>query len=257
MPPCHSLSDEVPRIKRKSISSSIVKIPGVKKIYQPFDSGGGKKKEDKDEFRKRVSRRLRTKDRAVTARDFELLSLEVSPELHFARCVKSESSTSDLNLVVVNSVNEGCKDDFVPSLVSSQKLVEIKKYLVARASPFIRVSVFNMRYQPVRVLAKILFVDNNGTLEQCNSISNHIKEFMSPWCSIYKNTMSITGGLKRADLLNLIISQPGVLEVTELMIKVGVGDTRNVTFMEDARHTLYPQDNETFFVSANDHQIVI
>lgn len=255
VPPSYSLSDEKLQIKKGSISSSVVKIPGVKKIYQPFGSAGGHKRENKEEFRKRVSQRIKTKDRAITAGDFEQLSFQVSPKLHYSRCVKSDSLKSNINVVVVDSVGEGCLDSFTPSLVSSQRLDEIREYLVSRSSPFNRISVFNMRHQPVKISAKILFVNDAGTLEQCNSISNRIKEFMSPWCSTYKNTMPISEGLNRTDLLNLIIEQPDVLEVAELTIELSEGAGDNIRFVKDTRQILYPLDDKTIFVSANNHEV--
>ena len=63
-----------------------ISIPGIKKIDQIVDSFGGRPAESQQQFKTRIGERLRHKNRAVTAWDYERLILERFSEIFKVKC---------------------------------------------------------------------------------------------------------------------------------------------------------------------------
>ncbi len=70
-----------------TISKLEVSRTAVKKVEQPFDSFGGRLPEQGHAFYRRISERLRHRDRAITLWDYEHLLLEQFPKVHRVKCL--------------------------------------------------------------------------------------------------------------------------------------------------------------------------
>ncbi len=70
-----------------TISQLTVKASQVSKVTQPFSSFDGKHREVGKEFYTRASERLRHKNRAITAWDYEHLVLNQFPSIYVAKCI--------------------------------------------------------------------------------------------------------------------------------------------------------------------------
>lgn len=70
-----------------TIAKLEVSRTAVKKVEQPFDSFGGRLPEQGNEFYRRISERLRHRDRAITLWDYERLLLEQFPKVHRVKCL--------------------------------------------------------------------------------------------------------------------------------------------------------------------------
>lgn len=70
-----------------TISQLTVKAAQVSKVTQPFSSFDGKHREAGKEFYTRASERLRHKNRAITAWDYEHLVLNQFPSIYVVKCV--------------------------------------------------------------------------------------------------------------------------------------------------------------------------
>ena len=94
-----------------TITKLVIPIPAINTVKQPYSSFGGKGQEDKAQFIKRVSERLRHKDRAVTMWDYERLVLEQFPDIYKVKCLnqaaqENEPAAAKVKLVVIpNLIN--------------------------------------------------------------------------------------------------------------------------------------------------------
>src|SRR5262249_42272879 len=77
---CDVESDLAPAVLPAwSITQLAQRLPQVKAVRQPFATSNGRSRESVEEFRVRVSERLRHKDRAIQGHDFERLILDQFP----------------------------------------------------------------------------------------------------------------------------------------------------------------------------------
>ncbi|HEY0612449.1 MAG TPA: hypothetical protein VGD35_22395, partial [Chitinophaga sp.] len=70
-----------------AITKLVQKIPSIKKVQQPYPSFGGRNREIDNAYYRRVSERLRHKNRAVTPGDYEHLLLEYFPDIFKVKCL--------------------------------------------------------------------------------------------------------------------------------------------------------------------------
>ena len=92
----------------KKLQSSINQI---RRVNQPFPSFGGRVGEDKTQFYVRTSERLRHKNRAVSAWDYERLVLDKFPNIHQVKCVthvgnESYVDAGSVSVVVIPKINK-------------------------------------------------------------------------------------------------------------------------------------------------------
>ena len=139
-----------------SVIKPVTPIAAIDSITQPYSSFGGKAREDKGQFVKRVSERLRHKGRAVSMWDYERLVLEQFPEIYKVKCLnqaarKSDPAAAKVTLVVIpNLVNRTPFFPLQPKV--SQKLrSRIADYLQDKVSPFVDFDVVNPRYEEDQV----------------------------------------------------------------------------------------------------------
>ncbi|MEO0626466.1 MAG: hypothetical protein AAFY91_05725 [Bacteroidota bacterium] len=90
-----------------TIAKPAVSDAAVKKVEQPFASFGGRVAEGGDVFYRRVSERLRHRERAVTIWDYEHLTLEAFPEVRRVKCLPHTRLSSGS----ANCPNPGGEDD--------------------------------------------------------------------------------------------------------------------------------------------------
>src|SRR5690606_13831713 len=117
-----------------SISKLIMRVPQIKGVSQPFSSFGGLHEEADTAYYRRVSERLRHKNRAITLWDYEHLILQAYPEVYKIKCLNHTSATSfvspgDVLLVVVpDIINKNVFDIYEPRL-SKNMLDSIQSYI--------------------------------------------------------------------------------------------------------------------------------
>ncbi len=70
-----------------SIKTLVQRMPEIKAVTQPYTSFGGRPTEAPEHLYTRVSERLRHKQRALTAWDYERLVLEHFPEVYKVKCL--------------------------------------------------------------------------------------------------------------------------------------------------------------------------
>lgn len=191
-----------------TITKLNVALSEVRGVNQPFPSFGGQPGESKQAFYTRVSERLRHKNRAVAAWDYERLVLERFPEIHQVKCVTHVGNESfvkpgTVTLVVVPKIDKANLGYHLP-VVNYTILRSIREYLEQISSPFVNIEVRNPIYERVKITAGIQFHKgrNNGTY--LKKLNQDIIEFMCPWMLGKEQELQLGGVLVKDVILSFI-----------------------------------------------------
>lgn len=150
----------------------------IARVEQPYSSFGGKPSEQPDLFDTRVSERLRHKDRALSAWDYERLVLHHFPQIYKAKCL---SSAAGVDVVVIPDIRELHPSDTFAPKAPANLLAGIQAYLVERTPAAARVRVRNARYVAVQVRLGVRFrkgIDEGFAQRRLN---DDLVRFLSPW----------------------------------------------------------------------------
>lgn len=210
------LKEPLPANSINRLASSIQAIRGV---HQPFPSFGGRTGETKNEFYTRTSERLRHKNRAVSAWDYERLVLEKFPNIHQAKCVTHVGNEEFVKagtvlMIVVPKIDKNSRSYYLP-MVNFTVLSAIKEYLEQLSSPFIDIIVRNPIYERVKISAGVRFTKgkNNGTF--LKKLNQDIVEFMCPWMLGQERELALGGTLVKDVILSFIEKRPYVNFITK------------------------------------------
>ncbi len=210
------LLEPLPGNSIKKLSSSISQVRGVS---QPFPTFGGRPGENKHNFYTRTSERLRHKNRAVSAWDYERLVLDKFPNIHQVKCVTHVGNEDfvprgTVTLVVVPKIDKNIKSYHLP-VVNYTILEAIKTFLQSVSSPFVNIEVRNPIYERVKITAGLRFEQgkNNGTF--LKKLNQDIIEFMCPWMLGVEQELELGGVLVKDVILSFIEKCPYVEFVTK------------------------------------------
>jgi predicted phage baseplate assembly protein len=142
----------------RAINTLRVPIPFVQSVSNRFPASGGVDGEDIENAKIRGPIQLRTRNRAVTAADYELLAREAAPEIARVRAVAATADDpSGVRVLVVPSAADQAFgrlrfEQLVPDTAALQR---IAGYLDERRVIGARVVVEPPRYQGITVVARV------------------------------------------------------------------------------------------------------
>ena len=176
-----------------SINKSRRLIAGVDSILQLRASFDGKAAESRLQFRTRASERLRHKNRAQTAADYEALILEKFPQVAKVKCfphLRSDRSKhrrvcpGHLLIIPLPHLNLGGHVNQKPNL-SGHLINEIQLYIEQFASADVKISVENPVYEEIQVRCtvtlKAQYNHHRFRGRYIEQINQAICDYLSPW----------------------------------------------------------------------------
>ena len=186
----HDVAATVPVIlPAASIKRSKQAIPGVVKITQVIASVGGRPAERREQLRTRISERLRHKNRAVSAADYELLILQQFPEVCKVKCFANMAT--DLGpeqcvrpgrvLIVPLPYLSAVGRAYQASMLNGNVVREIQEFVETLASPWTTISVENPVYEHIQVRCTVKLKDGLGGGYYINRLNQDISDFLTPW----------------------------------------------------------------------------
>lgn len=195
----------------------------IEKISQPYASFGGHIKEQSNEFYRRVSERLRHKQRAITIWDYEHLVLEQFPTIYKVKCLNHTRYTSitdiremvpgHVSLVIISNLqNKNAIDPLQPK-TSLITLTEISDFIKTINPPCVELHVRNPLFEEIRVTFNVKFhagFDNGFYGQQLNE---EIKQFLAPWAYDTKD-IAFGGIIHKSMIINFVEERPYVDFVT-------------------------------------------
>lgn len=222
-------------LPKDSISKPLYAIAGLKKVNQPFGGFPGSADESEQQFRIRVSERLRHKGRSVSTHDYERIVLQAFPDIAAVKCIPSACGVTGgpgiVNIVLVPKAVGYF--DRCPGLKAGT-LRSVQDLLKKTSSPFAEIKVQNPTYEMVGVNCTITlrpgFADESA---QVDDMKKRLTAFIAPW-SDGAHAVSLTNNLNESKMLHFIESLPYVDTVSNLEISVTSGTaTRIVEEGED------------------------
>jgi len=234
-----------------TISKLLQRLSNVKSVTQPYNSFSYKPVESSEDYYRRISERLRHKNRAVTMWDYEHIVLQKFPELYKVKCLNhtcddSYQSPGNVTLVVIpDTVNKNVFDIYQPR-VSTATLNKVKKHIDQLNSMHVTTFVINPKYEEVQVDLKVKFkpgYDENFYMQQLNA---DIIKFLSPW-ALDKNIPITFGVTIHSSMLINYIEKLGYVDYLQdvKLLKNGVLSDKAAV----------PSNPKSILVSAKSHVI--
>lgn len=250
----------LPRIPDNAISTP--PLPSIASVVQAFPSYGGLPSETMDaydgvtSFYQRTSERLRGKDRVSSIKDIEEMVQIVCPDLFHVDARAGTPGTVSVGLVR-RYANAQMPNAFRPQFGPSE-MEAVGRQLSSRGSALANYAVVNLGFQEVQIACTLSVTANANVATMTSDVNQMLKLFLSPWIDVGANSkvaqMSITQGLYRSDLLNLLGAVDSVAFVSTLNILVSSGNGASPQI--DLRDHIVPNSGN-ILVTSLQHQITI
>ncbi|MBX9890386.1 MAG: baseplate J/gp47 family protein [Amoebophilaceae bacterium] len=251
-----------PTLPAYSIQQFKDPIEGVETVVHPFKTFGGRQFENHQAFYRRVSERLRHKNRAIMAWDYEHIILEKFPEIFKVLCVNhtiggqnNRDSPGHITLVVIAKVADDALGSF--PIVDKQLLAQIKRYIQTVSSPFIQFEVINPVYEDVKVSITVKFKPGYEKGFYINRLQQDLTLFFSPWLFDTTEDIKLGGDLPTSKIIDFInkrsyIEGIGNFSILKYVGKVPYLKLDKVTAYNSRLYAVYPW---SVMVSAKSHTI--
>ncbi|ANF52028.1 hypothetical protein A0O34_16570 [Chryseobacterium glaciei] len=240
-------------LEANTINKLITRVPQVKSVSQPYNSFDGKYKETDTEFYRRVSERLRHKNRAITQWDYEHLVLQEFSEVFKVKCLNHTSEKSYMApghvtlMVVPNIKNKNAFDVYQPR-VSRASLNKIQNYVNELNTMHVNAQVINPNYKEAKVDTKVKFFEQYDETFYTRQLDEDIKKYISPWAFTDSKDIDFNVKLNVNQMINYLEQLYYVDYIDEIKILVN-----NVLQTQ----SLIEVDPKSILVSAKQHNVTI
>ncbi len=203
-------------LAEESIKGLVRKRSAIKQVEQPFPSFGGQPPEPLLMYSRRVSERIRHRNRAVTTWDYERLILDRFPDIFKVKCIPH---TNDQNQIVPGAVRAVVVPDWrkrksgspLQPAANAAFLREIEDMLNAEfVTPFAEVRVTNPMFETLLVDTRISFHKEFDPGFYAQQLEEEIKRFLSPWAYTEGQDIQFGGKVYRSEILAFIEGRPYV-----------------------------------------------
>jgi hypothetical protein len=229
-------SELLPEYAIVSLKDPLIQI---EKIEQPYRSFDGQKPETQQEFRLRISERIRHKARAVSNQDMEHLLLSRFPEIQSLKCLNHlnanlefQPGAATIAVIPVESDEANVLERYFPK----EKLMAMQDYLNVRALSGMKISVVNPVYEKIRLKFNVKFRSGYDEKLALKKLHQKIMNFLDPWKS-YK-----------------IISQGGIIPVTTVLNEIELEEYVDFVTNFSVFHIV---NNEIINLSASQHNNLV
>lgn len=250
----------------KTISKMVNRAAKVKGVSQPYNSFAGIPAETDNAYYRRISERLRHKNRAITVWDYEHLILQKFPEIYKVKCLNHTNSEpaegktnpsflspGHISLVVIpDIVNKNVFDIYKPA-VSAATLNKIRKYLSDLSSLLIQLHLINPVYEEVRVQLNAKFKRGYDENYYKTVLATDITKLLSPWA--FDRTVGIRFGLTfhKSVLIKYVEDLGYVDYVSEVKLFQSTVNTSSIN--GDEVNVATPSNPMAVLVSARSHDV--
>ncbi|SRX54965.1 baseplate J/gp47 family protein [Aequorivita sp. CIP111184] len=240
----------------ETISKLTERDSAIKKVLQPYNSFGGKSEESDESYYRRVSERIRHRDRAISLWDYEHLILEKFPEVYKVKCLNHTKdndyhSTGSVTVVVIPDIqNNNAFDVFQPRL-STAKRNEVQNYINELNTFFVSGEIINPDYEEVEVTLGVKFnvgFDENFYTKQ---LEEDIKKYLSPWAYSETSILNFGVAFHKNKLISYMENQPYVDFLDNVIVKHRTSET--AVYIE--KTNVIPSSPKAILVSAKKHFI--
>ncbi|MGG8496993.1 hypothetical protein ACQY1Q_11280 [Tenacibaculum sp. TC6] len=242
-------SPKKPHIEANAIESPYIAIPELATIVQPFPSFGGKAAETERHLNKRVSIRLKTKDRVVTAQDYYRVITEAFPEIYYVKTIYNQP-LQRTEVYLVENVQKSTDTNAFRPLLSYCFREVIQQYVQHRASEYAQVSVRNFEFVYLKITGEIQILPGNSVAGVAKEVNNGISVFLSPWITSKQSQIAIDKGVSTAQIAEFIKSYKSIKAVNALTLYLGEKnpETGRIVYSDIPLKTITTQDLEPYML---------
>ena len=157
-------------------------VPYVARVENRHATTGGADAETVDEIKVRGPLILQSRDRAVTARDFEQLAREASREVGRAACLTANEETwGKVRVLVVPNVKDDWGEVRYEDLIPSDELIaRVTQYLDRRKLVGTTLSVEPPKYQWLKVIAHVHALPGNRPGDVEKDVIRELNRLLHP-----------------------------------------------------------------------------
>ena len=160
-----------------ALRTSIAHISGVN---NPFPASGGSDQESVDEAKLRGPHVIKSRNRAVTASDFEWLSLQSSNGIARAKCLNTIGREGEVSVVVVPKQDHR-KPDLTLKLVPTTELLRrVKNYLDERRLLTTILHVTRPRYVEISISVDVIRTTSGRSERLRRAVEDRLRTFLHP-----------------------------------------------------------------------------
>lgn len=154
-------------------------LDGIASVTNPRSARGGADAETLDEIRMRAPFLLRSRDRAVTASDYEYLCLSASPRVARALCVPAEGGLVQVHLVPRTYPADRMLsyDELVPD---ESLLAEVEDYIDGRRPAGVSVDLLPANFRGVAVVASVQALPNADPVRVEQDLAQALYTYLNP-----------------------------------------------------------------------------
>ena len=233
-----------------TIDKTLQPLPGIVKIAQLMPSWGARVAESVEQMRIRTAERLRHKNRALTAADYEMLILERFPSIYRVKCFANMVAEIDpakrirpgcLLIVPVPYVPPTADASQMPVL-SGHLINELREFVMALAPQFATIKVGNPAYEQIQVRCTVKLRKGLRGGRYTGVLNKAISDFLSPWKSP-GYTAHFGWCVRQHDIESYIQDQDYIDDVTKFsMLRVAPdfapdGSDNDYELLDTAAHT--------------------
>ena len=258
----NNLQPQSIKLPAYTIQALIPNSAAIDSITQPYESFGGKESETQTKLYTRISERLRHKNRAISAWDYERITLEKFPEIFRVKCINHSKKSNPfvvqpgkITLVVIPviKINTLIKNVFLQ--VSKQKLEIIKQYLQKKSSSFVTIEVINPVYEEIKINLEVKFKRGYEKGIYSNELQKAIKSFLSPWLFNQSEDIRLGQVIPSSKIMELISKQNYIEAIGNFSILKYTGS--NITKITDYDNQLMATYPWSVMVSSETHRITL
>ncbi|MCG8306782.1 MAG: baseplate J/gp47 family protein [Cytophagales bacterium] len=218
-----------------TISKLTERLANVKGVAQKFASFDGRPEEADEEFYRRISERLRHKQRAITTWDYEHLILQKFTYIFKAYCLNhtllpSYLSPGDVTVVVIpNIINQNVYDPYKPR-ISKAKRNEIREYINRLNTLHVTAEVINPEYKEVKIHLKVRFYAGKDERFHASLLRTDIAKLLAPWA--FEETSSIDFGktFHESSVIDYLEKLEYVDYITDFQMLMETGSDATIAF---------------------------
>lgn len=242
---------QVPFLKSNTITKTQTAIPRLATIVQPFASFNGKAAENELAMNRRVSNRIKTKNRALCAEDYyRLINIEFN-NIYFSKVFYEPENKCTRVCLVRSIAGKDAPGAFTPYVTECDEIA-VQDFLKQKVSPFANVTVSNFYFEKLKIKASVKIKAGFMDLAVEETVNQSLKVYLSPWIAGISEQIKIYGSISAAQVAKFISGLKGVEAVNSIEFYTWA---KGKYIRPGDQVSIRPNHKHNIFISAEKHCI--
>lgn len=206
-------------VNANTITTLTQAIAYIDSVSNPLAAEGGADREHVEEAKDRAPYTIKSRDRAVTAEDFEMLALRASTSLARAKCVPDRANRGAVVLVVIPRAEGGVRGLTRRLEPSNEILRYVKRYLDERRLVATILNVVKPKYKDISLKVTLLRRTMGTSDRMRRDIAEKLRRYLHPLVGSRDGKGWEFGrAVLKTELVHVVEEVPGVEGVDALDI---------------------------------------